>query len=89
LGTKEFQDKADIDKLRYLKEQQEFYDEVGRIKGKEEKILSEAALNKKAMEDLEGSAVEDGLPNDFQDGQGGKSICLKHLKYLTEQLILI
>lgn len=28
---KYFQDKADIDKIRYLKEMKEFYDEVGRI----------------------------------------------------------
>ena len=30
-GTKYFQDKADTDKMRYLKEQQAFYDEVEKI----------------------------------------------------------
>lgn len=30
-GIKYFQDKADTDKQRYLKEQSEFYDEVDRI----------------------------------------------------------
>ena len=30
-GVKYFQDKADQDKMRYLKEQKEFYDEVERI----------------------------------------------------------
>ena len=30
-GTKYFQDKADCDKMRYFKEQKEFYDEVERI----------------------------------------------------------
>lgn len=30
-GTKYFQDKADVDKIRYLKEQQAFYDEVEKI----------------------------------------------------------
>ena len=28
---KYFQDKADLDKIRYLREMKEFYDEVGRI----------------------------------------------------------
>lgn len=32
-GTKYFQDKADKDKIRYLQEQKDFYDEVDRIKG--------------------------------------------------------
>jgi len=48
---------------------------VGRIKDKGEKALAGeeeakvSAANK--MEDLEGSDVEDGLPNDLQRRQGG------------------
>lgn len=36
-GTTYFKDKARADKLRYLKEQKEFYDEVERIRGQEGK----------------------------------------------------
>lgn len=39
-GTKYFQDKANKDKIRYLQEQKDFYDEVGRIKGKETEQLN-------------------------------------------------
>jgi hypothetical protein len=49
-GTKYFQDKADTDKKRYLKEQKDFYDEVERI-------------HRDAKVDKEDSAQEVQIPN--------------------------
>ena len=49
-GTKYFQDKADIDKKRYLKEQMDFYDEVERI-------------HRDAKADKEDSVQEVQIPN--------------------------
>ena len=89
-GTKEFQDKADIDKLRYLKEQQEFYDEVGRIKGKGELAVAEAAAA--ALNAEEDADAEDGALNAQEEVKGGGQQLLgakrlhSELKAPTEQM---
>ena len=64
-GTKYFQEKADNDKKRYLKEQMEFYDEVERIH-KDAKVGEEAVQIPKfkitTMEELVEEINQSGLP---------------------------
>jgi hypothetical protein len=55
-GTKYFQDKADCDKMRYLKEQKEFYDEVERIYQQTEGI---AEMQDEIANDQNGHRSED------------------------------
>ena len=64
-GTTYFKDKARADKLRYLKEQKEFYDEVERIRSAEvkpeEKVPQEQSL--KNQEDEEEQEQSEGSAN--------------------------
>lgn len=57
-GTKYFQDKANQDKLRYLQEQRDFYDEVDRIA--KEQIILEGTL---VVEDEDDAGIDnpDGM----------------------------
>lgn len=73
-GTKYFQDKADQDKMRYLKEQKEFYDEVERIhKQSESKQMF-------VQDDDEGSESDkdpDGSNQLGEDDQSEEKLAMK------------